>query len=105
MACHATWIAAAKSRQRNGLLYSCESSTQRCLGRVRPVSPASGEKFGRYNVVKKISHGGMGDVYLAMDPVLERRVALKLLSGTSHDDRVARKRLISEAKCAAAIDH
>ena len=69
------------------------------------MSPASGERFGRYTVVGKIGHGGMGDVYLATDTVLERRVALKLLSGKSHNDRIARKRLISEAKCAAAIDH
>lgn len=65
----------------------------------------AGEVFGQYRVVRKLGHGGMGEVYLALDTVLERRVALKLLAGGRHDDRVGRKRLIWEAKCAAAIDH
>src|SRR4051794_19853719 len=64
-----------------------------------------GETFGRYKVIRQLGHGGMGEVYLVLDTVLERRVALKLLAGNHPDDRVARKRLVWEAKCAAGIDH
>jgi serine/threonine protein kinase/tetratricopeptide (TPR) repeat protein len=64
-----------------------------------------GELFGRYEIVRKLGHGGMGEVYLALDTALERRVALKLLAGKSQDDAAARKRLVREAKAAAAIDH
>jgi len=46
----------------------------------------------------------MGEVYLALDTVLERRVALKLLGENNPDDG-ARKRLLREAKAAAVIDH
>ena len=65
----------------------------------------AGERFGRYEIVAKLGQGGMGEVYLAVDPALERRVALKLLAGKNQDDAAARKRLVREAKAAAAIDH
>ncbi|HUP02509.1 MAG TPA: protein kinase [Bryobacteraceae bacterium] len=65
----------------------------------------SGERFGRYEIVRRLGHGGMGEVFLALDTGLERRVALKLLAGKNQDDPGARKRLVREAKAAAAIDH
>lgn len=47
----------------------------------------------------------MGEVFLAQDTKLERRVAIKLLPARSLDDLHARKRLLREAKAAATLDH
>ena len=47
----------------------------------------------------------MGEVFLAQDTKLERRVAIKLLPAKSLDDVHARKRLLREAKAAATLDH
>jgi serine/threonine protein kinase len=44
-----------------------------------PLEPPSGTKIQRYVIVEKIGHGGMGVVYKAYDPELNRRIAIKLL--------------------------
>lgn len=65
----------------------------------------SGHDLGRYRIVSLLGKGGMGAVYCALDPVLERRVALKILPPelTAHPDRL--KRFIQEAKTAASLNH
>jgi serine/threonine protein kinase/tetratricopeptide (TPR) repeat protein len=61
--------------------------------------------ISHYSVLQKLGQGGMGEVYLAEDTSLRRKVALKLLpAGTAADD-AARKRLVKEARAAAALDH
>lgn len=64
-----------------------------------------GEKVSHYTVLSKLGSGGMGEVYLAEDSALERKVALKVLPATTQHDPVARRAVIQEAKAAAAIDH
>ncbi len=66
---------------------------------------ASGTKLGRYEIRAKIGAGGMGEVYLAQDTKLERKVALKILPAdvASHRDRM--DRFVREAKAAAALNH
>lgn len=64
-----------------------------------------GELIGRYALLPKIGQGGMGEVYLAHDTVLERKVAIKLLSNTDDADPIARRRFLREAKAAASLDH
>ena len=65
----------------------------------------TGTTLGVYNVLKLLGRGGMGDVFLAEDPRLERLVALKLLpvSLTRDDDRA--RRFQQEARAASAISH
>jgi len=64
-----------------------------------------GRTVSHYRVLHKIGEGGMGEVYLAEDTSLDRKVALKFLPAYLHSDDVARKRFVREAKSAAAIDH
>ncbi len=68
-----------------------------------------GSVIGRYHVLEWLGQGGMGVVYGAYDPQLERRVALKLLrSATPDEDPVvadAAARLLTEAKALARVSH
>ncbi|QIK70228.1 Stk1 family PASTA domain-containing Ser/Thr kinase [Erysipelothrix sp. HDW6C] len=59
----------------------------------------------RYLLVKKIGNGGMADVFLAMDTVLNREVALKRLRGDLSHDPVALLRFQREANAASGLDH
>ena len=61
--------------------------------------------LSHYRIVSKIGAGGMGEVYLAEDTRLGRKVAIKFLSIESRVDEQARKRLIREAQAAARLDH
>jgi serine/threonine protein kinase len=64
-----------------------------------------GETVSHYRVLEKIGEGGMGQVYLAEDTSLERKVALKFLPEYLPAEDVAHKRFLREAKSAAAVDH
>jgi serine/threonine protein kinase len=64
-----------------------------------------GQTVSHYRILEKIGEGGMGEVYLAEDTSLERKVALKFLPLGLQADPVAHKRFVREAKSAAAIDH
>lgn len=61
--------------------------------------------ISHYSIIKKIGAGGMGEVYLAQDTRLDRKVALKMLLAEfiSNDDRL--RRFVQEAKAAAALSH
>jgi|SRR5271157_55269 len=61
--------------------------------------------FGRYQLLPKLGKGGMGEVFLAYDASLDRKVALKFLAEALQDDPAARGRFVREARAAAAIDH
>jgi eukaryotic-like serine/threonine-protein kinase len=63
------------------------------------------QQLGSYRLLKKIAKGGMGDVFLAEDAVLKRRVALKFLRADLATDGEAHRRLVHEARAAAALDH
>lgn len=64
-----------------------------------------GARVGRYSVVRRLGSGGMGVVYLAHDPRLDRAVALKLLSRHLSRDGSASRRFEDEARAASALDH
>jgi serine/threonine protein kinase/Tol biopolymer transport system component len=64
-----------------------------------------GVTLGRYQLHSVLGEGGMGKVYLAEDPKLKRKVALKVLSVATRGDEEARSRLLREAQAAAALDH
>ncbi|MDQ6799519.1 MAG: tetratricopeptide repeat-containing serine/threonine-protein kinase [Acidobacteriota bacterium] len=57
---------------------------------------------GSYRIIRQIGSGGMGEVYLAEDPKLQRNVALKILS---EPDEKAKRRFVREAITASQISH
>jgi len=65
----------------------------------------SGAKLGRYEIISQLGKGGMGEVYLAKDTKLDRRVALKILPAELALSRDRMLRFMQEAKAAAALNH
>ena len=63
------------------------------------------ETISHYRIINKLGAGGMGEVYLAQDTKLDRKVSLKILPAevAAHPDRM--KRFVQEAKAASALNH
>lgn len=79
-------------------------------GPSAPAAPAHerGDMLGRYVVLERIGHGGMGSVYAAYDPHLDRKVAVKVLHQASDLELTpsdARDRLLREAHSLARLNH
>ena len=72
---------------------------------TRRASITPGMKFGRYEILSLIGAGGMGEVYLAIDTQLGRKVALKLLSERYTENADWLRRFIREAKAASSLNH
>lgn len=70
-----------------------------------PRSLVHRSHLGPYEILDRIGQGGMGVVYRARDPRLDRQVAIKLLWPQMATDPQARERLRREARAAAALDH
>jgi serine/threonine protein kinase len=64
-----------------------------------------GAKLGRYEIISPLGAGGMGEVYLAQDSTLDRKVALKVLPESVASDRNRMQRFVQEAKAASALNH
>jgi eukaryotic-like serine/threonine-protein kinase len=73
-------------------------------GESHPQAPAPGSAIGRYRVERIVGAGGMGVVYAAHDPQLERKVAIKLLRPSAAASS-RRDRLIREAQAMARLSH
>ena len=64
-----------------------------------------GTTIAQYHIVSRLGGGGMGDVYLATDAKLNRKVALKFLAEQALSDPDLRARFLREAQAAAALTH
>jgi serine/threonine protein kinase/Tol biopolymer transport system component len=72
---------------------------------AKQMSVKSGTRLGPYEVLAPLGSGGMGDVYEAIDPRLERRVALKVLPREFSRDQERLRRFVQEAKTASSLNH
>jgi serine/threonine protein kinase len=66
------------------------------------------ESIGRYSVIRQVGRGGMGSVYLAEDPFIERKVAIKtaLASASTKENIIqAQKQFFNEARAAGKLLH
>lgn len=70
-----------------------------------PSSLAAGTRIGHYKILELLGAGGMGEVYLAEDRLLGRRIALKILLPESQADRERVSRFLQEARAASALNH
>lgn len=72
---------------------------------AQPDSLQTGSSVDRYEVVARISAGGMGEVYRARDPLLERELVLKVLPQRARFNSDALERFVREARAASALNH
>ena len=63
------------------------------------------ERLGRYEILRPLGSGGMGEVYVAHDPLLGRNVAIKILPERLVTDRDSLARFTQEARSASALSH
>jgi len=70
-----------------------------------PTELADGDEFAGYRIERRLGRGGMGILYLAVEPGLDRRVALKLIAPEAAAEEVFAKRFAEESRIAASIEH
>src|SRR5437588_313042 len=70
-----------------------------------PSALSAGTKLGRYEIRSKLGAGGMGEVYLAEDSRLHRKVALKILPADVAANQDRMRRFVQEAQAAASLNH
>jgi serine/threonine protein kinase/WD40 repeat protein len=80
-----------------------ESAAKSLLSQAKSLAP--GQRVRHYEITHLIGEGGMGEVYLAKDTRLGRRVALKLLPGYLSSDTERLRRFKQEARAASALSH
>src|SRR5215831_11269370 len=66
---------------------------------------AKGSRLGPYEIAESLGAGGMGEVYKARDPRLNRFVAIKILAAERFADANRKQRFINEARAASALNH
>ncbi|MCG6158470.1 serine/threonine-protein kinase [Rubinisphaera margarita] len=82
-----------------------ESSSAKTAKRISDSDLTTLKQLGRYQVQKKLGQGGMGTVYLALDPTLNRLVALKILPAEKAENKILVKRFKAEGQAAAQLTH
>jgi serine/threonine protein kinase len=66
---------------------------------------SDGDEFAGYRIERRLGRGGMGILYLALEPGLDRRVALKLIAPEAAAEEVFARRFAEESRIAASIEH
>ena len=99
-------LAADGGDDSNAKTFRHERMSASQLGDLPRKTLAIGDRVGRYLVLSSLGAGGMGVVFAAYDPQLDRKIALKLLrSGLAGSSKDARTRLRREAQAIAQLSH
>ena len=91
-----------QSAEDNGFLYRPLVATESLDGRSQTL--IDGQDFEGYKIIKLIAEGGMGEVYLAHDPELDRKVAIKLIKSNLKTKEMLR-RFRNERQILANLQH
>ena len=78
-------------------------TTSQVVGLSDPSS--AGETVGRYRLLNLVGRGGMGEVYAAHDPDLDRKIAIKIMRGDTYPDEIEAARMMREARAIAKLSH
>ena len=82
-----------------------DAVARRVYNPASPMSLTPGATLGPYTIRAQLGAGGMGVVYTAHDPRLDRQVAIKVLAPDLTRDDTANQRFLQEAQAASALDH
>ena len=102
------WLRISASSQDPGFLqywYTITRISLKQLPRIFPPMPLDPEKIGRYEVQCVLGRGAMGVVYLALDPLLKRSVAIKTMRDNGEDVSNTMARFKREAEISAKLNH
>lgn len=92
-------------------LTSLDAGSKTFVGEVNettnlpPIHMKAGQKIGKYEIRAQLGAGGMGAVYLAFDPLIQREVALKVLSPDLQSSNNALQRFLGEARAIGRLNH
>lgn len=67
--------------------------------------PSDPEKIGRYQIIRRIATGGMGEIFLGRDPQCRRHIALKRIRADMKEHAIVRKRFLREAFLTSQLAH
>ena len=95
----------ASAQQMGGFMEECMSRVAGELLADEPATAATGQMIGYYKIVELLDKGGMGEVYLARDTRLGRKIGLKLLPSEFSQDQSRVRRLEREARAASTLNH
>src|SRR5678816_2072769 len=85
--------------------HSLASDETQASGATSSAPASSAPRHGRYLILRAHARGGLGEVSLALDESLKRRVAVKEIRGEIADDPDARRRFVNEAEVTGQLDH
>jgi Tol biopolymer transport system component len=83
----------------------CEAQDSATTFCTLSMTRAAGTRLGSYEILSRLGAGGMGEVYLAHDERLGRKVAIKLLADEVNKREEQLRRLVKEARAASALNH
>src|SRR3954468_20094555 len=75
------------------------------LAATPTIDPLIGQQVGEYRIEQRIGIGGMGIVYRGLQPLIDKKVAIKILRPEIADDPDQMKRLLDKARAVTAIHH